>query len=224
MRKLTLIFSLCFILLHKILFAQSSTDNPSNNSNPSWEIHPKKDYLVSIQTNFGEIVVYLYNQTPIHKANFLNLSKNGFFEGITFHRVLEGFVIQGGDPNTKNGADSTKIGRGSFGEDLKAEFVENLKHDRGALAAARKDDALNPEKRSSSSQFYIVQAKDGAHHLDGNYTVFGKVLKGMEVVDEIASQEVGKHGKPTTPIRMKVTAILMKKKNIKKQFGEIFLN
>jgi cyclophilin family peptidyl-prolyl cis-trans isomerase len=216
------IYIIFFIFLDNYSFAQNQKNNQTTNLKPSWELHPKKDYLVSIKTNFGEIVIYLYDQTPIHKANFLNLCQNGFYDGTTFHRVLEGFVIQGGDPNTKNGADSTKIGYGSFGEDLQGEFFENLKHDRGAVAAARKDDALNPERCSSSSQFYIVQAKDGAHHLDGSYTVFGKVIKGMEVVDEIASQEVGKYGKPITPIHMTVKCTLMKKKEIKKQYGEIF--
>ncbi|GAB4334277.1 MAG: hypothetical protein OHK0038_11140 [Flammeovirgaceae bacterium] len=207
-------------MIEGVVLAQNK--NLSSNTNSIWKPNPKKDYLVQIQTDFGEIVLYLYDQTPIHKANFLNLSLNGFYDGTTFHRVLEGFVIQGGDPNSKVGADSTKIGYGSAGDDLLPEFVESLKHERGAVAAARKDDAINPEKRSSASQFYIVQAKEGAHHLDGSYTVFGKVIKGMEVVDKIASQEVGKYGKPNKPIRMIVKLMLLKKKDIKKRYGEIF--
>ncbi|MCS6833709.1 MAG: peptidylprolyl isomerase [Flammeovirgaceae bacterium] len=185
-----------------------------------WKPHARKDCLVLLKTDFGEILLLLYDETPRHKANFIELVSSGYYDGMAFHRVLEGFAIQGGDPYTKQGADSTKIGYGTAGEDLEAEIIPTLKHKRGTLGAARKDDQINPERRSSKSQFYIIHAAEGAPHLDGKYTIFGEVLKGMHVVDLIAAQEVGKYGLPKRPIRFNAKTVWMKRKEILKKQQE----
>lgn len=186
-------------------------------------VHPKKDYLITLQTSMGDIVVCLFDETPSHKYNFIKLAQSGFYDSTTFHRVLEGFVVQGGDPNTKQLKDSLQIGKGGPGYTLEAEFSDRFLHHRGMIGAARQNDKLNPKKRSSGSQFYIVQAKEGAHHLDGEYTVFGKVLRGMEVVDEIAQQEVLKGGVPVEPIYLSVKVEWEKKRRISKEFGSAYL-
>ena len=111
---------------------------------------------VKIHTTMGDIVVRLYDETPVHRDNFLKLVREGYYDGTLFHRVIKGFMIQGGDPNSKGAAPDQMLGNGNPGYTLEAEFREGLYHKRGALAAAREDDATNPERRSSGSQFYIV--------------------------------------------------------------------
>lgn len=115
--------------------------------------------LVLVQTNYGDIKLKLYNQTPIHRDNFLRLVEEGTFDSTLFHRVIPQFMIQGGDPESKGAAAGQKLGDGGLGYTLEAEFVDSLIHKRGALAAARMGDNVNPEKRSSSCQFYIVQGR-----------------------------------------------------------------
>lgn len=116
-----------------------------------------KDSIVLIETEFGDIVVKLYNDTPEHKQNFLKLVEDGFYEDLLFHRVMENFMIQGGDPKSKNAPSGTRLGAGSLDYTIPAEILPKYFHKKGALAAARKGDDSNPEKRSSSSQFYIIQ-------------------------------------------------------------------
>ena len=111
---------------------------------------------VKIHTTMGDIVVKLYDETPIHRDNFLKLVREGYYDGTLMHRVIRGFMIQGGDPNSKGAAPDKMLGGGSPDYTLEAEIREGLYHKRGALAAARKDDNINPERRSSGSQFYIV--------------------------------------------------------------------
>ena len=111
---------------------------------------------VKIHTTMGDIVVKLYDETPIHRDNFLKLVREGYYDGTLMHRVIRGFMIQGGDPNSKGAAPDKMLGGGSPDYTLEAEIREGLYHKRGALAAARKDDSINPERRSSGSQFYIV--------------------------------------------------------------------
>jgi cyclophilin family peptidyl-prolyl cis-trans isomerase len=181
--------------------------------------NPKKfDYVVVISTEYGDIELLLFDQTPLHKANFAKLAHEGFYDSCTFHRVLDNFMVQGGDPNTKPGGEGPP-GTGGPGYNLPAEIVEGMVHDQGMLAAARRGDAVNPAKESSGSQFYIVENRDGAHHLDGQYTVFGKVLKGMEVVEAIAAQPVSRQGLPIKPIYMKAKCLVMKRKEIEKVYG-----
>ncbi len=119
----------------------------------------EKQDLVLLKTNMGEMKVLLYNQTPIHKKNFLSLVDSGFYDGLLFHRVIKKFMIQGGDPDSRTAKPTDKLGNGGPGYTLKAEIVDSLIHKRGALAAARLGDKVNPDKRSSGSQFYIVQGR-----------------------------------------------------------------
>ena len=182
----------------------------------------KKDVLVTISTEFGDINLLLFDETPIHKENFIKLSEEGFFNGSAFHRVMKNFMIQGGDPNTKAGGDRTKIGTGGPGYTLEAEILPQYKHDKGMLAAARQSDQVNPERRSSGSQFYIVQNEDGAHHLDGAYTIFGRVISGLDVVDKIAAQPVGRGGLPQKDIAIQVETQKIKVKKLLKMFPKAY--
>lgn len=119
----------------------------------------KEDKLVLIKTSMGNIVVDLYDETPLHKANFLKLAESGFYDSLLFHRVINGFMIQGGDPNSKNASKDAQLGNGGPGYTIPAEIRDSLFHKKGALSAARTGDNVNPEKKSSGSQFYIVQGK-----------------------------------------------------------------
>ncbi|MDW7690303.1 peptidylprolyl isomerase [Flammeovirgaceae bacterium SG7u.111] len=207
MNKLKL--ALCFVLLGLIAspsFAQSKKKKKS-----------KKDEVVMLSTSYGTIHILLYDETPLHKANFLKLAKEGFYDSLIFHRVLKDFVVQGGDPNSRPGTEG-EVGKGGPGYTVEAEIVESLKHDYGAIGAARQGDRMNPERRSSGSQFYIVQAKDGSHHLDDSYTVFGTVIKGMEAVDKIAEQNVRRGGRPVEDIRMAMKVVKLSKKKITKLY------
>ena len=140
---------------------------------------PSKDYYASIETNFGEIEIQLFaDQAPVTVENFVNLAKSGFYDGTLFHRVVPGFVIQGGDPNTRT-ADRSLWGTGGSGRTIPLE-ISSLQNARGMVAMARSQDP-----NSASSQFYILVGD--AHFLDGQYAVFGKVVAGMDVVDKIAN-------------------------------------
>ena len=143
--------------------------------------------LLAIETSDGVIVVKLYKDTPKHRDNFIKLASEGFYNGVIFHRVIKDFMIQTGDPDSKNPTPNTRYGTGGPGYTIPAEILPQHKHKKGALAAARKGDNVNPDKESSGSQFYIVQNVGGTPHLDGAYTVFGEVVEGLEVVDKIAT-------------------------------------
>jgi cyclophilin family peptidyl-prolyl cis-trans isomerase len=163
----------------------------------------QKVELVKISTTFGDMYIYLYDATPQHKANFLKLAKEKFFDGTTFHRIIKNFVIQGGDPNSKD-ADPNNDGEGGPGYMIPAEINPNIKHKYGAVGAARDN---NPEKKSNGSQFYIVVNKNGVSHLDGNYTVFGEVVAGMDVAEKIAEQPKNGMDRPNQNIVMKVEVV-----------------
>lgn len=250
----------------------------------------KSDTLIVISTSYGVMKFKLYEDTPNHRRNFIRLVKNGFYDSLLFHRVIEGFMIQGGDPDSKNAASTDNLGNGDNGYTLPAEILPAHFHKKGALAAARQSDDTNPEKESSGCQFYIVQGKKyseldlytvesrmvnqlkqnliwrylakpenkalreryvthqknrnndslsfisksiqpyidaemqhvkthkfnveekliyaksgGSPHLDGNYTVFGEVIEGIEVIDKIAEVEIVGNSRPKADIRMKVT-------------------
>jgi peptidyl-prolyl cis-trans isomerase A (cyclophilin A) len=181
----------------------------------------EKEDVVTIHTEFGDIVLLLYNETPKHKQNFLELAKSGYYDGTTFHRIMDGFMIQGGDPNSKD-EDVTNDGTGGPGFTIEAEFNPNLSHVKGALAAARQPDNVNPEKASSGSQFYIVENDDGAHFLDGDYTVFGQTISGLDVVEKIAVQPKDARNRPLTDIKMTVEITSMSRKKITKEYGYEF--
>jgi len=139
----------------------------------------------AIETALGTLVVELSDETPVHRDNFKKLVAEGFYDGTTFHRVIAGFMVQGGDPNSKDD-DPANDGQGGPGYTLPAEIVPTMTHEVGALAAARQGDAVNPERRSSGSQFYLVSG-DRARHLDGDYTVFGRLVEGFEVLERLQS-------------------------------------
>ncbi len=178
----------------------------------------EKEDVVTISTTYGDIVILLYDQTPFHKANFIKLTKEGFYDSLTFHRVMDGFMIQGGDPNSRDD-DPYNDGLGGPGYTVGAEFDPELTHAKGALAAARQPDNVNPTKASSGSQFYIVENESGTPHLDGGYTVFGQTIDGFDVVDEIASQPVDRRNRPYQDIKMSVSVKPMTRRQITKTFG-----
>ena len=241
---------------------------------------------VLIKTEYGDMVVKLYNETPQHRDNFIKLVKEGYYNDLLFHRVIKDFMIQGGDPDSKNAPANKRLGSGGPGYEIPAEIVEGLYHKKGALAAARQGDNTNPERKSSGSQFYIVQGKvwteeelkqfeekqkfqalrteamkmyrdkmpevqrlqnegktdsindlrikiqeeaekkvdsssyiinqerrdiyttiGGTPHLDGAYTVFGEVVKGLNVLDSIANVQTGPGDRPLKDIKMEMKLI-----------------
>ncbi|MEM1318777.1 MAG: peptidylprolyl isomerase [Bacteroidota bacterium] len=192
--------------------------------------------LVEIETDFGTMTVLLYDATPQHRDNFIKLADEGFYDGLLFHRVINGFMIQGGDPDSKNAKSGQPLGSGGPGYMVPAEFVDTLIHVKGALAAARIGGPANPKKKSSGSQFYIVQGspvpaarlnvieaqKDlryssehreayttmgGTPFLDKEYTVFGQVIKGLEVIDKIAAVNTSAADRPKKDVKMKIRVI-----------------
>ena len=158
-------------------------------------------------TEFGDMKGILYNETPKHRDNFVKLAKSKFYDGLLFHRVIMGFMIQGGDPTSKTAKAGQTLGGGDPGYTIPAEFNSALKHKRGALAAARTGDAVNPAKASSGSQFYIVQPANGTHFLDMNYTVFGEITEGLDVIDKIAAAPKDANDRPLKDIKMTVKIV-----------------
>lgn len=247
----------------------------------------KKGALVKIETDFGDITLKLYDETPEHKKNFLKLVEEGFYDDLLFHRVMANFMIQGGDPKSKNAQAGARLGSGNPGYTLPAEIDSKYFHKKGALAAARKGGPSNPDKRSSGSQFYIVQGErftegkldtmemmmngrvknelmrekftaanaqlnefrknndqagfnacvaeireevdsifetkpqfhfspeqkqaystiGGYPSLDGDYTVFGEVVEGMDVLDKIAAVETDQFDRPKVDVKMKIEVV-----------------
>ena len=158
-----------------------------------------------INTPQGQILVWLYNQTPKHKASFIQLAKAGYWDSFTFNRVIPNFVVQGGCPDTPEGfKDSTML--------LKPELNKKLIHEYGTFAAGRDD---NPAMLSARCQFYIVQNKKGLARLDNKYTVYGKVIKGMDIVDKIVNLPRDKQDAPLTPVTMDVNIIKLKEKTLR---------
>jgi len=240
--------------------------------------------IVKLKTEYGNITIKLYNETPLHRDNFIKLTEDGFYNDLLFHRVINEFMIQGGDPDSKEAEAGKMLGNGDVGYKIDAEFKKEIIHKKGVLAAAREGDDVNPEKASSGCQFYIVQgqiftneelnklerkvnqrlysniyrnlmidaqeksmetnsqidfnklskelavkAKElfaqsdtfkltnkqrevystigGTPHLDGNYTVFGEIIEGLEIIDKIAAIETDKNDRPLEDIRMKIKVI-----------------
>ncbi len=158
--------------------------------------------MLKIRTSDGTMIVRLYSETPLHRDNFIKLSKSGFYDGLLFHRVIKGFMIQGGDPLTRDTSKVALYGTGGPGYTIPAEIVAGKTHKKGALAAARRGDMVNPAKESSGSQFYIVQDPDNCVHLDGEYTIFGEVVDGLDVIDKIASRRTGQNDRPVGDVRI----------------------
>jgi peptidyl-prolyl cis-trans isomerase B (cyclophilin B) len=274
-----------------VLFSQCSQDD--------------SDYVVTIKTNQGNMIAILYDETPKHKANFIKLAKEHYFDSLLFHRVIEGFMIQGGDPDSKKAQPGQNLGMGGPGYTVDAEFNPQFFHEKGALSAARLSDQQNPAKASSGSQFYVVQGRiilpqdldvlridqgklnagfrqimqnpanqplidslntiymagdmpgyeravfslvprieketgmkiykdvseekikayttvGGAPHLDGDYTVFGKVINGLDVIDKIARLPRDNSDRPLEDVRMTVTVEEMPRKKITELYGYNF--
>ena len=259
-----------------------------------------KDYVVTFKTEMGDMVAILYDETPRHKENFIKLAKDGFYDSLLFHRVIDGFMIQGGDPDSKNSPPGQKLGNGGPGYNIDSEFNPKFFHVTVALSAARQPDQVNPTKASSGSQFYIVQGTvipienvdqlsidqvklnsglqqlftqdkmlydsmrqlyytgdmdayqrkinslvprveketgikvrksvskekinayttiGGAPHLDNEYTVFGQVIKGLDVIDRIAKVERDGENRPLKNIVYTVTVEEMSKMKIAELYG-----
>lgn len=161
--------------------------------------------VFDIVTNLGTIKVKLYSKTPKHRENFAKLALTGYYDSLLFHRVINGFMIQGGDPFTRDtsAAAVAKYGQGGPGYTIPAEFVPEYTHKKGALAAARRGDVANPKKESSGSQFYIVQDANACAQLDGAYTVFGETVSGLDIIDRIAQVATDQRDKPLMDVRIK---------------------
>lgn len=199
--KAVMVF-LCGIIL---LSAPSSSQQKKSPKKGKASVSKTNDLhgLVVIETSMGDITIQLADdKAPKHAANFRKLAKEGFYAGTTFHRVIPGFMIQGGDPNSKDD-DRSNDGLGGPAYTIDAEI--GLTHERGVIAAARQGDEVNPQRRSNGSQFYITVAP--ASFLDGQYSVFGKVVKGMEVVDKIVSVPRDRNDNPITKIVIKKVAL-----------------
>ena len=191
----------------------------------------EKQTHVLLSTSYGDIKMVLYNETPQHRDNFIKLVEEEFFNGTLFHRVIKGFMIQGGDPESKDAKPGQMLGNGGPGYTIPAEFNAKFIHKKGALSAARMGDGVNPKKESSGSQFYLVQGKittpaeleqigkrngisytaeqikaygtiGGTPFLDMNYTVFGEVIEGFDVIDKIAAVKKGRNDRPAEDVAM----------------------
>ncbi len=191
---------------------------------------------VKITTDSGVMVIRLYDKTPLHRDNFIKLAKEHFFDSLLFHRIIQGFMIQGGDPQSKYAQPGQRLGMGDVGYTIPAEFDTGFIHKKGALSAARMGDQVNPAKASSGCQFYIVQGKKlsdaelnmfemqkgikysaaqrniyktigGTAMLDMGYTVFGEVESGFEVIDKIASVIKDGNDRPLGDVRMRIEVI-----------------
>ena len=156
----------------------------------------KEEPEFEIVTTHGTMKVKLYSKTPQHRDNFAKLVSEKYYDGIRFHRVIEGFMIQTGDPYSRDTAMIDRWGTGGPDYTVPAEFIAEYGHKKGALAAARKGDMANPKKASSGSQFYIVHDPNSCRHLDGQYTVFGEVTEGLDVIDVIASVDTDRYDRP----------------------------
>lgn len=201
---------------------------------------------VLLQTNYGDIIIRLSDSTPLHRDNFLKLVKSHYYDSVLFHRVIKNFMIQSGDPDSKHAKAGEPLGNGGPDYTIPAEFRQTLFHKKGVIAAARMGDDVNPAKASSGSQFYIVQGKTftdagldsvetyrlkrkippnerevyktigGTPHLDQNYTVFGNVVKGLDVVDKIAAVATSKgkdRDRPLEDVRIIKAKLIKRKKH-----------
>jgi cyclophilin family peptidyl-prolyl cis-trans isomerase len=194
MKKSIVVLMTAMVLINLSIFAQ-----------------PKKTQQVQkkfvIHTDYGDMKGILYNETPKHRDNFVKLVKSGYYDGTLFHRVIPGFMIQGGDPDSKTAKPGQMLGMGGPGYTIPAEFNTKLLHKKGALAAARRGGPSNPEKASSGSQFYIVEAEKGTHQLDNDYTVFGEITDGLEVISKIAAVPRDKSDRPLKDVKMTIKLV-----------------
>ena len=204
---------LLFAFLIATFFIQTSCGNATKKTS--------KETKVKIETEYGDLIVKLYNQTPLHRDNFIKLANEGFYDDLLFHRVINGFMIQGGDPDSKNAEAGKRLGGGDPGYTIPAEIDSSLFHKKGVLAAARRGGPGNPEKRSSGSQFYIVVSESGTAHLNGAYTVFGRVIKNTSVAETIVQQPRidTRTNRPQERIKMQMKFVIKTGQEIKDEYG-----
>ena len=176
--------------------SNSSQKDAAANGTTEMENTQIAEQEYDIVTTHGTMRVKLYNKTPKHRDNFKKLVAEKYYDGIRFHRVIEGFMIQAGDPYSRDTSMINMWGQGGPDYTVPAEFVNEYWHKKGALAAARKGDMANPTKASSGSQFYIVHDENACLHLDGQYSIFGEVVEGLDVIDKIASVDVDRMDRP----------------------------
>lgn len=273
-----------FVLFCFIFFIQCTSTTTNGASKTI--VEKNKDTIIVIKTSLGNVKVKLYAETPMHRDNFVKLVKEKFYNGTLFHRVIKGFMVQGGDPNSKKAKKGQRLGEGDLGYTIKPEFNNKYYHKKGALAAAREGDRANPDKKSSASQFYFATGKvyrnteldsmvvsinkrrkrkifmslksknankfkalqkaneydkinqlitsmntkldslsektklilsdkqkhdytsiGGTPHLDGNYTVFGEIIEGMDVIDKLSEQKTDSFDRPLKDIKMKMSIV-----------------
>lgn len=217
------IYTLIFSCVAAVALLAGCGNNPRNNGSEADAAQAEADSLAAVElaqktmekianlpeepifdiiTSMGVIKIKLYSQTPKHRENFAKLAFEGFYDGILFHRVINGFMIQAGDPLTKDAANADRFGTGGPGYTVPAEFIPEYRHKKGALAAARRGDAANPMKESSGSQFYLVQDEYACSQLDGDYTVFGETIEGIDIIDKIAAVETGLRDRPVQDVKI----------------------
>ena len=228
----TFLGTFAIILAAFFMMSASGCDQNAPSSSPRKAI---------IHTDLGDITVVLSDSTPEHRDNFIKLAQEGFYDNLLFHRVMQGFMVQGGDPKSLGAASRVRLGSGGPGYTIEAEMRSDLVHIKGALAAARQPDNVNPEKNSSGSQFYIVHGKTwkpgelksleskiqaqfpdfayteemkshyseigGTPFLDMNYTVFGLVIDGLDILDSIASVKVASGNRPVEDVKFTVEVL-----------------
>jgi len=208
---------LAFItLLITLLSCGENAKQPSKRPTPPPV--PTTDFLITIHTKFGDMKAILFQETPIHSLNFVKLAKKGFYDGTTFHRIITDFMVQGGDPLSKDD-NPTNDGTGGPGYTQQAEITSKLKHKFGAIAAARLGGPSNPEKRSSGSQFYIVENEEGVPFLNNEYTVFGQVIEGLDILHTIVNQKKDERDRPLENIEMSIEVETYAIEKLKKLYG-----
>ena len=200
MKRITSIIIIAFALALTSCGPRSGRDAASaqNDSTATATMEKKmiEEPEFDIVTSKGTMRIKLYSLTPKHRDNFVKLVNEKYYDGVRFHRVIEGFMIQTGDPYSRDTAKVDLWGQGGPDYTVPAEFVNQYWHKKGAIAAARKGDLANPKKASSGSQFYIVHDENACLHLDGQYSIFGEVIDGLEVIDRIATVETDYYDRP----------------------------
>ncbi len=218
---------------YQVALTATNEKGKSRTTTQTIQVTPPKECLIRIETPQGDLLARLSDLTPQHQDNFVKLVEENFYDSLLFHRVIDGFMIQGGDPTSKGAGPNDRLGSGGPGYQVPAEFDPSLAHVKGAIAAARTN---NPEKQSSGSQFYIVHGRPvtetelnrqesqtgvrypsdvrekylevgGVPFLDQNYTVFGQVIEGLDVIDKIAATATGAGDRPKEDVPMKITLV-----------------
>lgn len=219
-----------------VITLKAIKENKSKSSQQTIQVAAPEVCLVELTTKFGRMLIELYDETPLHRDNFTKLVEEGYYEDLLFHRVMKGFMIQGGDPNSRGAAPGKRLGTGGPDYQVDKEILGDFIHVKGALAAARQPDSVNPKKASSGSQFYIVHGKEvteallnqveirnnvsyspdqrkaylehgGFPPLDGEYTIFGRVIDGLDVIDKIAASRTDRADRPEEDVSMKIIFI-----------------